>query len=55
VLLAELILSMKHTFEKQYAKDKLIDILYNEQRRVRRAVPGPVEGYYHRKSRSELA
>lgn len=43
----ELVMSMKHTFEKQYARDKLVDILYNEQRRVRRAVPGPVEGYHH--------
>lgn len=46
---AELMLSMKGTFERQYARDKLIDILYSEQRRVRRAVPGPADGYYHRK------
>ncbi|KAF6261173.1 hypothetical protein COO60DRAFT_1699994 [Scenedesmus sp. NREL 46B-D3] len=43
----ELMMSMKHTFEKQYARDKLTDILYTEQRRVRRAVPGPAEGYHH--------
>ncbi|KAF8055581.1 hypothetical protein HT031_006700 [Scenedesmus sp. PABB004] len=39
--------SVKDEFDAQYARDKLIDLIYSEPRRVRRAAPAPAEGYHH--------